>query len=54
MKLASAIVAIGLASSVDGAAHANSFTNGYFSSNGGNGQFNYNIRPVAGAICSDP
>lgn len=42
MKLASAIVAIGLASSVGGAAHANSFTNGYFSSNGGNGQFNYN------------
>jgi hypothetical protein len=44
MKLASAIIGVGLAVTASswGTAHANSFTNGDFSSNGGNGQINYN------------
>jgi hypothetical protein len=51
-NLISAIVAIGLAT-LNGAAHANSFTNGDFSSNGGNGQFNYNTYAAGWYVSGD-
>jgi PEP-CTERM motif len=42
MTIRSAMLGAGMVLTLGAAAHANSFTNGDFSSNGGNGQINYN------------